>query len=163
MSEQYGVDHRQRGFFWGPNELIRHWTPLIGLDGIGLLNTYDVWCDRREGSETRGFAFPSRRQESSFYGVSRSSLAVITAILEAAGLLCIEVQERSTGQGRGGGGQIRTEKNFYRLTDRDWTLTLDDVVAVLELADQDARVFKRIAHIFKPDFAPIDGDYNPWT
>jgi hypothetical protein len=162
MTEQCGIDSRQRGYFWGPNQLIKDWAPLIGLDGIGLLNTYDVWCDRREGSATQGFAFPSRNQESSFYGESKASLAVITSILEATGLLHIEVQERTTGHGRGGGGSTRTRKNFYRLVNRDWTLTLADVIAVLELADQDKRVFKRIAHIFKPNFAPIDGKNNPW-
>ena len=162
MSEQAGIDTRQRGFFWGPNELIKHWVPLIGLDGVGLLNSYDVWCDRRQESNTKGFAFPTRLQEATFYGVSKSTLAVLTAILEAVGWLHVKAEKRTTGHGRGGGGTTYTVKNFYEIINRDWTLTLEDVFAVLRLADEDNRVFKRIKHIFRPDFAPIDSKDNPW-
>ena len=36
-------------------------TPLIGLKGVGLLNSYTVWTDRREESPHRGYAFPPSR------------------------------------------------------------------------------------------------------
>ncbi|MCP4536651.1 MAG: hypothetical protein GY832_05850 [Chloroflexi bacterium] len=163
MTEQSGVDERQRGFFWGPNELIRYWVPLIGLDGVGLLNSYDVWCDRRKKSETIGFALPTRDQERRFYGISKSDLYVITSILETIGWLHVEVKWQITGHGRGNGGATKTRKNFYRIINRDWNLALDDVIAVLQLADEDNRIFRRIEHIFNPNFAPIDKTNNPWA
>ncbi len=162
MVEQAGIDSRRRGFFWGPNEWIKQWVPLIGLDGVGLLNSYDVWCDRHEKSDTRGFAFPTRLQEATFYGISKKDLVVLTSILEATGWLRIIRKKRILGHGRGGGGVTYTYKNFYEILDRDRTLTLDDVLAVVRLADKDSRVFKRIRHIFKPEFAPIDDKDNPW-
>lgn len=162
MTERIGTDERRRGFFWGPTQLIRQWAPLIGLDGIGLLISYDVWCDRREGSATEGYAFPSRDEEAAFYGCRKEELGVLTSILTAAGWLRVQRLQYPIGHGRGNGGVVYRRKNLYRLVDRDWNLTLEDVLNVLELADKDPRVFKRIRHLFRSDFQPINEKDNPW-
>jgi len=169
QTEQHGIDRRKRGWFWGPNEWVTQWAPLIGLDGIGLLATYDVWCDQKDGSETEGYAFPSQEQEAAFYGLDRDKLRAIVSILKAVNLLLVETRPvRRPATIRGKKTWTTVTKNFYVVTDRDRNLTFADVLAVLELAEQNELVFRRIAHIFKPDFAPVDGadrpdgKVNPW-
>ncbi len=169
QTEQRGIDRRQRGWFWGPNEWVTQWAPLIGLDGIGLLNTYNVWCDQKEGSETAGYAFPSQEQEATFYGLPRHQLRTIVSILKAVNLLQVESRPlRRQVTIRGKSTWTTVTKNFYVVTNRDRDLTFEDVLAVLALAERNEAVFRRIAHIFKPDFAPVDGadrpdgKINPW-
>ena len=58
-----GEDTRRRGWFWHWNALVTQYAPLIGLKGVGLLNSYTVWTDRREESPHRGYAFPSQQSE----------------------------------------------------------------------------------------------------
>ncbi len=60
-SERSGEDARRRGWFWHWNTIVTQYAPLIGLKGVGLLNSYTVWTDRREESPHRGYAFPSSR------------------------------------------------------------------------------------------------------
>ena len=169
QTEQRGIDRRKRGWFWGPNEWVTQWAPLIGLDGIGLLATYDVWCDQKEGSETKGYAFPSQEQEAAFYGLNRDELRAMVSILKAVNLLQVETRSlRRQVTIRGKSTWTTVTKNFYAVTDRDRNLTFADVLAVLEVAEHNELVFRRIAHIFKPNFAPVDGadrpngKLNPW-
>ncbi|MBN1936844.1 MAG: hypothetical protein JW934_19440 [Anaerolineae bacterium] len=152
-----GADQRRRGFFWASNDQITDLAPLLGLDGVGLLASYDVWCDRRDGSASSGFAFPSREDEAHFYGLSRQTLVDITDIAQALELLIVEVRVIASDNGT----NDRTPKNFYRLIDRQRPLCADDVIAVLRLAEHKPTVFRRIAHIFKTEFAPIDRS-NIW-
>ncbi|MFN8589898.1 MAG: hypothetical protein U0031_00460 [Thermomicrobiales bacterium] len=157
-----GEDVRRRGWFWHWNALVTQYAPLIGLKGVGLLNSYTVWTDRREESPHRGFAFPSQQSEADFYGEDRAELITINKILVALDLIEIrkEMVVRADPQGR----RWKVPHNFYRVKDHgdDFTLSTDAVLRVAELAAKDRAVYRYVRRVFSPRFAPIDGD-NVWT
>ena len=134
-----GEDTRRRGWFWHWNSIVTQYAPLIGLKGVGLLNSYTVWTDRREESPHRGYAFPSQQSEADFYGEDRAELITINKILVALDLIEIrkEMVLRVDEQGR----RWKVPHNFYRVKDHDdgFALTTRDVLRVVELADRDAR------------------------
>lgn len=156
-----GEDTRRRGWYWHWNHIVTQYAPLIGLEGVGLLNSYTVWTDRREESPLRGYAFPSQQSEAAFYGQDRAELITINKILVTLDLIEIrkEMVVRADEQGR----RWRVPHNLYRVKDHgDGTnLTARDVLRVVELADRDRAVYRRVRHIFSARFAPIDGD-NVW-
>ncbi|MEZ4572841.1 MAG: hypothetical protein R2849_21485 [Thermomicrobiales bacterium] len=41
-SNRSGQDQRKRGWFWHWNGIVTQYVPLIGLKGVGLLNSYTV-------------------------------------------------------------------------------------------------------------------------
>ena len=131
-----GEDARRRGWFWHWNAIVTQYAPLIGLKGVGLLNSYTVWTDRREESPHRGYAFPSQQSEADFYGEDRAELITINKILVALDLIEIrkEMVLRADEQGR----RWRVPHNFYRVKDHGdgFTLTTRDVLRVVELADR---------------------------
>jgi hypothetical protein len=157
-----GEDVRRRGWFWHWNALVTQYAPLIGLKGVGLLNSYTVWTDRREESPHRGYAFPSQQSEADFYGEDRAELITINKILVALDLIEIrkEMVLRLDPQGR----RWKVPHNFYRVKDHgdDFTLTTEDVLRVAELAARDRAVYRYVRRVFSPRFAPIDGD-NVWV
>jgi hypothetical protein len=156
-----GEDVRRRGWFWHWNALVTQYAPLIGLKGVGLLNSYTVWTDRREESPHRGYAFPSQQSEADFYGEDRAELITINKILVALDLIEIrkEMVLRADPQGR----RWKVPHNFYRVKDHgdDFTLSTPDVLRVAELAARDRAVYRYVRRVFSPRFAPIDGD-NVW-
>jgi hypothetical protein len=156
-----GEDTRRRGWFWHWNALVTQYAPLIGLKGVGLLNSYTVWTDRREESPHRGYAFPSQQSEADFYGEDRAELITINKILVALDLIEIrkEMVPRTDPQGR----RWKVPHNFYRVKDHgdDFTLTTAYVLRVAELAARDRAVYRYVRRVFSPRFAPIDGD-NVW-
>lgn len=156
-----GLDERRRGWFWHWNSIVTQYAPLIGLKGIGLLNSYTVWTDRRSDSPFHGYAFPSQEAEAAFYGEERQELITINKILVTLGL--IEIKKEMVVRVDAQGQRWRVPHNLYRVRDSEdgYTLSTDAVRAVLELARQDAEVFRYIRHIFAPRFAPIDR-HNPW-
>ena len=158
---QAGEDVRRRGWFWHWNSVVTQYTPLLGLKGVGLLNSYTVWTDRREESPHRGYAFPSQQREADFYGEDRAELITINKILVALDLIEIrkEMVLRADPQGR----RWRVPHNFYRVKDHHdgFTLSTPDVMRVVELADRDKAVYRYVRRLFSPRFAPIDGD-NVW-
>lgn len=151
-----GQDIRHRGWYWHWNTLITQYAPLLGLKGVGLLNSYTVWTDRREGSPHQGYAFPTQDAEGKFYGEGREELITLNKILVALDLIEIhkEMVLRQDDRHR----RWRVPHNFYRVKDpRDGlVLNLPTVVRVLELASRDRNVFRHIRHIFGAQFAPID-------
>ncbi len=157
-----GDDSRKRGWYWHWNATVTQFAPLIGLKGVGLLNSYTVWTDRREESPTRGYAFPSQQSEADFYGEDRAELIVINKILVALDLIEIrkEMVVRPDEQGR----RWKVPHNFYRVKDRDdgYTLDGDAVMRVVHLADKDKAVYRYLHHIFSEKFSPIDAQ-NVWT
>jgi len=163
MSEpvRSGEDVRRRGWFWHWNSIVTQYAPLIGLKGVGLLNSYTVWTDRRDESPHRGFAFPSQQSEADFYGEDRAELITINKILVALDL--IEIRKvmvlRPDEQGR----RYRAPHNLYRVKDHsdDYTLTAKDVLKVAELADGNAAVYRHVRKVFSQRFAPIDQN-SPW-
>jgi hypothetical protein len=156
-----GEDVRRRGWFWHWNALVTQYAPLIGLKGVGLLNSYTVWTDRREESPHRGYAFPSQQSEADFYGEDRAELITINKILVALDLIEIrkEMVVRADPQGR----RWKVPHNFYRVKDHgdDFSLGSADVLRVAELAARDRAVYRYVRRVFSPRFAPIDGD-NVW-
>jgi len=156
-----GNDTRKRGWFWHWNSIVTQYAPLIGLKGVGLLNSYTVWTDRREESPYRGYAFPSQQTEAAFYGEDRAELMTINKILVALDLIEIrkEMVPRTDDKGR----KWRVPHNFYRVKDQsdEFTLTSDAVSRVVALAERDAAVYRYIRRIFAPRFAPIDSS-NVW-
>jgi hypothetical protein len=158
---QAGEDVRRRGWFWHWNSVVTQYAPLIGLKGVGLLNSYTVWTDRREESPHRGYAFPSQQREADFYGEDRAELITINKILVALDLIEIrkEMVLRTDAQGR----RWRVPHNFYRVKDHSdgFTLSTRDVMRVVELADRDKAVYRYVRRLFSPRFAPIDSD-NVW-
>ncbi len=157
-----GDDSRKRGWFWHWNAVITQYAPLIGLKGVGLLNSYTVWTDRREESPTRGYAFPSQQSEADFYGEDRAELITINKILVELDLIEIrkEMVVRPDEQGR----RWKVPHNFYRVKDRDdgYSLDGDAVMRVVRLADKDRAVYRYLHHIFSEKFSPIDAQ-NVWT
>ena len=157
-----GEDTRRRGWFWHWNALVTQYAPLIGLKGVGLLNSYTVWTDRREESPHRGYAFPSQQSESDFYGEDRAELITINKILVALDLIEIrkEMVLRADPQGR----RWKVPHNFYRVKDHadDFTLSTADVLKVAELAAADRAVYRYVRRVFSPKFSPIDAD-NVWS
>ncbi len=157
-----GDDSRKRGWFWHWNAVITQYAPLIGLKGVGLLNSYTVWTDRREESPTRGYAFPSQQSEADFYGEDRAELITINKILVALDLIEIrkEMVVRPDEQGR----RWKVPHNFYRVKDRDdgYSLDGDAVMRVVRLADKDRTVYRYLHHIFSEKFSPIDAQ-NVWV
>ena len=156
-----GEDVRRRGWFWHWNALVTQYAPLIGLKGVGLLNSYTVWTDRREKSPHRGYAFPSQQSEADFYGEDRAELITSNKILVALDLIEIrkEMVLRADPQGR----RWKVPHNFYRVKDHgdDFSLSPADVLRVAELAARDRAVYRYVRRVFSPRFAPIDGD-NVW-
>ena len=156
-----GEDVRRRGWFWHWNALVTQYAPLIGLKGVGLLNSYTVWTDRREESPHRGYAFPSQQSEADFYGEDRAELITINKILVALDLIEIrkEMVVRADPQGR----RWKVPHNFYRVKDHgdEFSLGPADVLRVAELAARDRAVYRYVRRVFSPRFAPIDGD-NVW-
>ena len=159
--DRAGIDARQRGWYWHWNGIVTQYAPLIGLKGVGLLNSYTVWTDRRDKSPTRGYAFPSQQSESSFYGEDRAELITINKILVALDLVEIrkEMVQRTDPQGR----KWKVPHNLYRVKDRTDGLELQtaDVLRVVHLASKDAAVFRYVKRIFSNRFTPIDRD-NVW-
>jgi hypothetical protein len=157
-----GDDVRRRGWFWHWNSIVTQYAPLIGLKGVGLLNSYTVWTDRREESPHRGYAFPSQQSEADFYGEDRAELIAINKILVALDLIEIrkEMVLRVDEQGR----RWRVPHNFYRVKDHGdgFVLGSRDVLRVVELADRERAVYRYVRHIFSNRFSPIDAD-NVWT
>jgi hypothetical protein len=157
-----GEDVRRRGWFWHWNSIVTQYAPLIGLKGVGLLNSYTVWTDRREESPTRGYAFPSQQSEADFYGEDRAELITINKLLVALDLIEIrkEMVLRVDEQGR----RWKVPHNFYRVKDHGdgSSLTARDVLRVAELADRDQAVYRYVRRVFSPRFAPIDRD-NVWV
>ncbi|MHB8644420.1 MAG: DnaA N-terminal domain-containing protein [Thermomicrobiales bacterium] len=151
-----GQDIRHRGWYWHWNTLITQYAPLLGLKGVGLLNSYTVWTDRREGSPHQGYAFPTQDAEGKFYGEGREELITLNKVLVALDLIEIhkEMVLRQDDRNR----RWRVPHNFYRVKDpRDGlVLNLPAVIRVLELANRDRNVFRGIRHIFGAQFAPID-------
>ncbi|MDQ6905240.1 MAG: hypothetical protein M3176_00280 [Chloroflexota bacterium] len=151
-----GQDVRHRGWYWHWNTLITQYAPLLGLKGVGLLNSYTVWTDRREGSPHQGYAFPTQDAEGKFYGEGREELITLNKILVALDLIEIhkEMVLRQDDRNR----RWRVPHNFYRVKDpRDGlVLNLPAVVRVLELANRDKNVFRHVRHIFGAQYAPID-------
>ncbi len=156
-----GEDVRKRGWFWHWNSIVTQYAPLIGLKGVGLLNSYTVWTDRREESPHRGYAFPSQQSEADFYGEDRAELITINKILVALDLIEIrkEMVLRVDAQGR----RWKVPHNLYRVKDHgdDVSLTAKDVMAVVHLADKDRTVYRYCRRMFSPRFSPIDND-NIW-
>lgn len=156
-----GEDTRRRGWFWHWNSIVTQYAPLLGLKGVGLLNSYTVWTDRREESPHRGYAFPSQQSEADFYGEDRAELITINKILVALDLIEIrkEMVLRTDPQGR----RWRVPHNFYRVKDHgdDFTLNAREVMTVAELADRDKNVYRYVRRVFSPRFSPIDRD-NVW-
>jgi len=156
-----GEDTRRRGWFWHWNTTVTQYAPLIGLKGVGLLNSYTVWTDRREESPHRGYAFPSQQSEADFYGEDRAELITINKILVALDLIEIrkEMVLRTDERGR----RWKVPHNFYRVKDHGdgFTLTTPDVMRVVELADRDRTVYRYVRRLFSPRFSPIDGQ-NVW-
>jgi hypothetical protein len=159
--ERSGDDVRRRGWFWHWNTIITQFAPLIGLKGVGLLNSYTVWTDRREHSPYRGYAFPSQQAEAAFYGEDRAELITINKILVALDL--IEIRKEMVTRTDEAGRRWRVPHNFYRVKDRPdgFVLTPEAVLRVVELAARDDAVYRYIRHVFSPHFAPIDRD-NVW-
>ncbi len=157
-----GEDTRRRGWFWHWNNIVTQYAPLIGLKGVGLINSYTVWTDRREESPHRGYAFPSQQSEADFYGEDRAELIAINKILVALDLIEIrkEMVLRVDEQGR----RWRVPHNFYRVKDHGdgFVLGSGDVLRVVELADRDQTVYRYVRHIFSNRFSAIDAD-NVWT
>jgi len=156
-----GEDVRKRGWFWHWNSIVTQYAPLIGLKGVGLLNSYTVWTDRREESPHRGYAFPSQQSEADFYGEDRAELITINKILVALDLIEIrkEMVLRVDAQGR----RWKVPHNLYRVKDHgdDVSLTTKDVMRVVQLADSDRTVYRYCRRMFSPRFSPIDND-NIW-
>jgi hypothetical protein len=156
-----GEDARRRGWFWHWNALVTQYAPLIGLKGVGLLNSYTVWTDRREESPHRGYAFPSQQREADFYGEDRAELITINKILVVLDLIEIrkELVPRTDPQGR----RWKVPHNFYRVKDHDdgFGLRAGDVLRVAALAERDKAVYRYLRRVFSPRFAPID-EGNPW-
>jgi len=159
--QRSGEDARRRGWFWHWNSIVTQYAPLIGLKGIGLLNSYTVWTDRRDESPHRGFAFPSQQSEADFYGEERSELITINKILVALDL--IEIRKEMVLH-PDGGKNYRVPHNLYRVKDHsdDYTLTAQDVLKVVELAAAQAPIFRYVRRIFSERFAPID-PHSPWV
>ena len=156
-----GEDTRRRGWFWHWNSIVTQFAPIIGLKGVGLLNSYTVWTDRREESPHRGYAFPSQQSEADFYGEDRNELITINKILVALDLIEIrkEMVYRTDEKGR----RWKVPHNLYRVKDHGDTFNLStaDVLRVAQLADKDRAVYRYVRRIFSPRFAPIDRD-NIW-
>jgi hypothetical protein len=156
-----GDDTRKRGWFWHWNHVITQYAPLLGLKGVGLLNSYTVWTDRREESPHRGYAFPSQQSEADFYGEDRAELITINKILVTLDLIEIrkEMVYRTDERGR----RWKVPHNFYRVKDQGegMNLTTRQVMCVVELADRDRAVYRYLRKLFSPKFSPIDPD-NVW-
>lgn len=157
-----GDDSRKRGWFWHWNAIVTQFAPLIGLKGVGLLNSYTVWTDRREESPHRGYAFPSQQSEADFYGEDRAELITINKILVALDL--IEIRKEMVLRVDENGRRWRVPHNLYRVKDRDdgFNLTADAVERVVQLAAKDRVVYRYVRHIFSPKFKPIDAN-NVWV
>ncbi|HUG15115.1 MAG TPA: hypothetical protein VMM78_08850, partial [Thermomicrobiales bacterium] len=159
--ERAGVDQRRRGWFWHWNSVVTQYAPLIGLKGVGLLNSYTVWTDRRDESPHRGYAFPSQQSEADFYGEERSELITINKILVALDL--IEIRKEMVARTDERGRRWRVPHNLYRVKDRPLGVALraEDVLCVTSLACDDPAVYRHVRRIFSPRFKPIDRD-NVW-
>ena len=156
-----GEDSRRRGWYWHWNELVTQYAPLLGLKGVGLLNSYTVWTDRREASPHQGYAFPSQQSEADFYGEDRAELITINKILVALDL--IEIRKEMVLRTDPLGRRWRVPHNLYRVKDHPdgFTISTREALRVAALADRDKAVYRYVRRVFSPRFAAIDAD-NPW-
>jgi hypothetical protein len=159
--DRAGLDTRRRGWFWHWNNVVTQYAPLIGLKGVGLLNSYTVWTDRRDESPHRGYAFPSQQSEADFYGEDRAELITINKILVALDL--IEIRKEMLTRVDERGRRWRVPHNLYRVKDRPDGVDLRarDAINVATLAASDDAVFRYVRRVFSERFKPIDGD-NVW-
>src|SRR5579875_60447 len=160
-ASQSGQDERRRGWFWHWNSIITQYAPLIGLKGVGLLNSYTVWTDRRDSSPYRGYAFPSQQSEADFYGEDRAELITINKILVALDL--IEIRKEMVVRPDERGRRWRVPHNLYRVKDHPegYQLSSDAVLRVARLASDDRAVYRYLRRVFSQRFAPIDRQ-NVW-
>ncbi len=156
-----GEDTRKRGWFWHWNNIVTQYAPMIGLKGVGLINSYTVWTDRRESSPHRGYAFPSQQSEADFYGEDRAELITINKLLVALDL--IEIRKEMVLRVDEKGRRWKVPHNFYRVKDHGdgFTLTSGDVLKVAQLAEKDRAVYRYVRRMFSPKFSPIDSQ-NVW-
>jgi len=156
-----GEDTRKRGWFWHWNNIVTQYAPMIGLKGVGLINSYTVWTDRRESSPHRGYAFPSQQSEADFYGEDRAELITINKLLVALDL--IEIRKEMVLRVDEKGRRWKVPHNFYRVKDHGdgFTLTSGDVLKVADLATRDRAVYRYVRRMFSPKFSPIDSQ-NVW-
>ncbi|MBA2469483.1 MAG: hypothetical protein H0V37_08760 [Chloroflexia bacterium] len=156
-----GEDARRRGWFWHWNNIVTQYAPMIGLKGVGLINSYTVWTDRRESSPHRGYAFPSQQSEADFYGEDRAELITINKLLVALDL--IEIRKEMVLRIDEKGRRWKVPHNFYRVKDHGdgFSLTSGDVLKVAALAERDRAVYRYVHRMFSPKFSPIDSQ-NVW-
>jgi hypothetical protein len=157
-----GEDERKKGWYWHWNFTVDQLSPLIGLKGVGLLNSYTVWTDRRDKSPHRGFAFPSQQSEADFYGEDRAELITINKILGALDL--IEIRKVMIARPDEQGRNYRVPHNFYRVKDMgdNYRLTVKDALKVAELAEANPAIYRYVRRVFSQRFAPI-GPNNVWV
>ncbi|MCC6628724.1 MAG: hypothetical protein IT340_15140 [Chloroflexi bacterium] len=78
-----------RGWYWNANHLARAWLPLIGPEGLGLLDFYLATADHRPGASAPGWAAVTLDELARLTGWGRARLVRLNRLLAAAGLLTV--------------------------------------------------------------------------
>lgn len=86
------------GWYWNSNRLARLWVPLIGPEGLGLLDLYLALANHRPGTAAIGWSAVTLTELTELTGWGRARLVRLNRLLVAAGLLEIRHQPVS---GRG--------------------------------------------------------------
>jgi hypothetical protein len=136
-----------RGWYWNANHLARAWLPLIGPEGLGLLDFYLASADYRPGAPAPGWAAVTLDELARLTGWGRARLVRLNRLLAAAGLLT--VRHRPV-PGRG----PAVQRAFYRVERQAPPPTVATLARLAPLAERDPALAARLRRYTPP--APPD-------
>jgi hypothetical protein len=127
----------QAGWYWNRNGLARAWLPLIGLEGLGLLDFYLAMADHRPGSPAPGWAAVTLDELVQLTGWGRARLIRLNRLLSAAGLLAVR---RLPVAGRG----PAVQRALYQVRRQAGPPTAATLARLAALAERDPALAARL-------------------
>lgn len=123
---------RTGDWHWQANMTPRAWLPLVGLDGLGLLDVLLAYADRRDGWTTLSYDHLCKQA-----AIGRAKLARLIRRLEACGLLDVD---QVPAPGHGPAAVV----NRYRVNRRPGLPTAAVLAKLLELGATDGDLARRL-------------------
>jgi hypothetical protein len=126
------------GWYWNTNRLARAWLPLIGLEGLGLLDFYLAMADHRPGALNPGWTAVTLDELARLTGWGRARLVRLNRLLAATGLLAVR---RLPVAGRG----PAVRRALYRVQRDAGPPTAAALARLAALAERDSTLAARLS------------------